>query len=446
MKLGSKKTNCWRGLFESAVIALDPRVQPNGDNKMEVEISLMIQLAAVEYPVIVDGGIVLLGYSTVLIPICHVDNQTILWHFESAKHNSQLKTNELRAVKGSWLRKPRLDDLLSEKALLGWCPEAVMLLGTGRLDRPVQWSDARTKHTTWNWKSANLQLVAQSASPLQIGGQAGVSFNRVVNTLQFSPASNYLKCLTSSSMEQMVIYDVSQQRAWLVPLACVLHQMLFEYWKKVPEPFRKDVIPAADPASNGPLASVAALRDNSGCVIQESGNEQLTVRDLILGFSANLSKTSLQKPHRSEIYGYEFMDIIMDSTKSELKRTKIEREGLSWISLLGKVNCLFCADLGDAIFGLRADIPSSPCNQLPMGLYWMATTMRSIDALAQRYGSNTGAPRRFSGRHFWILKGMPFQRCQHGTHSQDSCWKTGSFLQKLEATGLPYSTDGKSGT
>lgn len=38
----------------------------------------MLQLSAVKYPVLVDSGIVLLGYSTALIPIREIDDETIL--------------------------------------------------------------------------------------------------------------------------------------------------------------------------------------------------------------------------------------------------------------------------------------------------------------------------------------------------------------------------------
>lgn len=425
--------NCWCELFESAVIALDPKTQPGVTNMLEVDFNVLIQLAAVEYPVTVDSGIVLMGYSTAFIPIQQVNDETILWHLETAKHDSQFKTTELEAIKSTWLKRSRLEDLQSHITLVGWCPEAVTLLGTENMNKSVKWSNSKLKQSSWHWKGTNLQLVAQSAAPLQIGGQVGFSFDRTINTLRFSPLKNYLKCLNSASIEQIVLYDVSEHRAWLVPLICVLHQMLLVYWNNVPEEFRKADIPLAQPTSDGALASLAALRDDSNSVIEASESEQLTVRDLILGFSVNLSKTSLQPPRRAEIYGYEFMDIIMDSTKTELKRKHIDKGGLAWASLLNEVNCLFCSGLSDAIIGLRADTPNSPCNQLPLGLDWMAVSVRSIDALNRKQGGDgVGFLRQLSSQHFWLLKGAPFQRCQHGNDSAVSCWRTNSVLQEMQ--------------
>ena len=140
---------------------------------METNFRMLLQLAAVEYPVLVNGGLVLMSYSTALIPVKLVDTETILWHLETASNASQLKTTELRGIKGNWLKTTDLEDLQKKKALLGWRPEAVTLLGTGLLNT-VQWSAAKAKHSTWTWKGANLQFLASSTAPLQLGAQLGL--------------------------------------------------------------------------------------------------------------------------------------------------------------------------------------------------------------------------------------------------------------------------------
>lgn len=137
----------------------------------------------------------------------------------------------------------------------------------------MTWSDAKVKPITWHWKGANLQFLAQSAAPIQIGAQAGMSFDRTINTIKFTPAGNYLECLNSSSMEQIIIYDVSEGRAWLVPLICVLHHMLLAYSQTIPAGFGRQDIPRATPSSDGASSSWTALRDNGGYVI--SGWEKI---------------------------------------------------------------------------------------------------------------------------------------------------------------------------
>ncbi|KAL4922784.1 hypothetical protein BDW62DRAFT_171747 [Aspergillus aurantiobrunneus] len=422
---------CWFSLFDSAVIAAEAQTSIDQEMLLETEFHLMLQLAAVEYPVLVDKGLILMGYSTALVPVRLFDDETVLWHLETASHDSQLKVTELTSIKGSWLKTPKLEDLQSKKALVGWCPEAITLLGTGQLNTP-QWSNARTKKTTWSLKGGNLQFIATSTAPLQLGGQAGFTFDRAINTLRFNATSNYLKCLNSSAKDQIVLYDVTECRAWLVPLICVFHEMLLAYWRRIPSQYRHPDIPLASPMSNGAAATLAALRDSGSLTVEGAMEDRLTIRDLILGFSTNLSRATVQRPGRTEIYGYEFMDITMDARKGELKRKQISKEGLLWISLLEHVNCLFCCGIGDVIRGSKADIKDSPCNRLPKGHDWLAASMHSIEELNSRHGGNCAAgARRLSSQHYWFMTGSPFQKCDHIQGSQVSCWSSNPLLQNI---------------
>lgn len=251
--------------------------------------------------------------------------------------------------------------------------------------------------------------------------------------MKFSAGKNYQKCLTNSVKEQVVLYDVIESKAWLVPLICVFHEMLLAYWQKIPKAHQKGPIPLAVPSADGALASFDALSGSGGCIVEGSGEDQLTIRDLILRFSVNMSKTAICPPWRSKIYGYEFMDIVMDSPQGHLKENRTDKEGLAWISLLRQVNCFFCSGLGDAIAGLKANVRESPCNKLPKGFDWLATTMHSLDALNNRHGSqSTSIERRLADQLSWFMTGSPFQMCQHAIGSQVSCWNTSTFLQEIK--------------
>lgn len=155
--------SCWGGLFESAVIAVDPAsssVRPISNYWLDVSFDLMIQLSAVEYPLIIESGIILMGYSTALVPVRMVDDTHVLWHLEVAKHNAQLSVSELTAIQSCWLHVDNLDQLRAKKALVGWCPEAAVLLGTDKLSPNATWSDGKIKKTSWHWSGANLQFLA----------------------------------------------------------------------------------------------------------------------------------------------------------------------------------------------------------------------------------------------------------------------------------------------
>ncbi|CAG7964991.1 unnamed protein product [Penicillium salamii] len=428
----TRDNRCWHGLFNEAVIIPALGVKSQAPSRgLELDFMQMLRLSAVEYPVLVDSGLVLMGYSTVLIPTKETKDGMILWHLETANHESQFKISEIKATKRRWLKVNSLEYLQSKKALLGWCSKADILLGTDQMSLDVTWSDAKVKASTWHWKGANLQVLAQTAAPVQVGAQMGVSFDRSLNTVRFAPSDNYLRCLKNSAVEQVVLYDVNTQRAWLVPLISVLHHMLLVYSKGILTEHRGYDPPTTSIGDPDNFASLKALADNGEVVLEQSGGI-LTIRELIMGFSVNLSKTSLQKPVRSEIYGYEFMDILMGSPRSELKKGRVRKDGLAWSSLLDGINCLFCSDLGDAIVGRRVP-DSSPCNNVPMGSNFMVASMQSIDSLSTTHGAKSQPEfRKLSHTQFWQLSGSPFQEC--GEHCHGNCWVCPEFLQSIRAS------------
>jgi hypothetical protein len=67
------------------VVALEPenpqKVPVEG---LELVFNDMLLLAAIEYPSMVESGLVLMGYSTALIPIQETKDNFILWHLEIA--------------------------------------------------------------------------------------------------------------------------------------------------------------------------------------------------------------------------------------------------------------------------------------------------------------------------------------------------------------------------
>lgn len=427
--------SCWLRLFKTAVVAVEDHVHISEQRFLDMDFLHLLQLAAVEYPISVDTGLVLMGFSTALIPIQMVNDTTILWHLETGPPDAQLKVDELQATKTDWLKTTDFEDLRKRKAFLGWCSEAFTMLGTGQLDAP-QWSGARSKPSTWTWKGANLQAIATSTAPLQLGAQAGLHFERSPTTLQISPADNYLSCLRSSAKEQVILYGVDDSRAWLVPLICVLHEMLLANWRAIPDSYKRPGFPLATPSYDAASASLDALWADGGFAVAESPDDRQTIRDLIMGFSTNLSWASLHPPRGSEIYGYELMDLAEYCRRGELKKSRVSTQGQPWLPLLKGVNCFFCSGLGSVIRGSKARELDSPCNQLITGNHWLAASMHSLAQLHRQNGGGTAlAARRLSSEHCWLLTGSPFQSCEHVKESKASCWTSGGLLQGIEAAG-----------
>lgn len=93
---------CWTGLFGGAVVALEPdNPQKSPCRGLELAFNDMLLLAAVEYPVIFESGLILMGYSTALVPIQETEDNFILWHLEIADDHAQLKADRSNAPVGN---------------------------------------------------------------------------------------------------------------------------------------------------------------------------------------------------------------------------------------------------------------------------------------------------------------------------------------------------------
>ncbi|KAE8414275.1 hypothetical protein BDV36DRAFT_265802 [Aspergillus pseudocaelatus] len=74
---------CWSKLFEDAAVVVMPGKIFSG-GLLKMSFGTMIQVAAVKYPIGVDKGLVLMGYSTALVPIDTNAKGQVIWHLEVA--------------------------------------------------------------------------------------------------------------------------------------------------------------------------------------------------------------------------------------------------------------------------------------------------------------------------------------------------------------------------
>ncbi|KAL4932546.1 uncharacterized protein BDV17DRAFT_197936 [Aspergillus undulatus] len=424
---GDNIASCWHNLFETAVVVTQENSQSVLQYCLELHSGIMIQLAAVQYPVNVGRGLVLRGYSTALTPIERLSNRKIKWHLEVNTKGSQFKVSDLQMHEKKWYPTLASNDLRGT-ALLGWSSKAEVLLGTEMLPCQVTWSSTQRKYHRWELNNINLQAVAQSTVPFQIGGQAGFSFQRIPNTVRFSPSKNYAKLLVDSFNEPMILSDTVERRAWLVSKLSVFHHMVLAYCKSAGV---KENHPLASPEDDGGSASFRTLLEWSEKDLVGHGGVALRVHDLVLGFSASLSKTVVNPPKGAEVYGYEFMDIVHTTTAAELRKAHLKRDELVWKPLLKNIECLFCNNLGDAIVALRSSELSAPCNRLLKDRDLLAASMFCVDEISKREGIGNGtSTRRFPGSHLWELWGDPFTSCSHAGKAAD-CWNNNSFIQEI---------------
>ena len=164
--------DCWKQLFTSCTVAdiqslerlvlsrsseksqmIGQESEPFGEG-LETSFDLMVALSAVEFPVVVDGGVVFVGYDTILVPTAINDAGTAAqFHIittesrdeESRESVSAGQINPYQTNLGQRLFTSDASQFRRLRCFLGWCESAQINLGTQHLRADVGYSGCREK-------------------------------------------------------------------------------------------------------------------------------------------------------------------------------------------------------------------------------------------------------------------------------------------------------------
>jgi len=439
---------CWRPLFKSGVVAMRSceRKPPLSNNSspmgLEVSFELMVQLSAVEIPVLIDDGIVLVGYQTALVPISCSEN-FIQWHLETDE-GGQINPYELKATRKEWFRKRDWESFKSMRCFVGWCSSAHINLGTKVLTNKVGWSDSKSQKRTLHWSGISLGCQAATSNPMQVGFMAQANFSFVPNKVNFNPPKCFAKLLKDTSKQVAAVVDCLYDRSWIVPkLSLMLH--MAHAWS-VCNNLEPDPIPFACPAPDGSQAE-AVLRDSGDIVLLGRGQDTFTLRQLMLGLSVNLleSNRRTEDAASGKIYGFEFMDIVCEPPSGgNMKRIDVKSPGKCWLSVVNRADAVvLCANLGQAITPMDENNERNPsCNIMPPGCGYLAVPLSCLTYLIVQQGwqeSDLNAKQveafKISDDYFWKITGNPFEDCAHSGQQIQTCWERENLLQKLTKRG-----------
>jgi hypothetical protein len=140
-------TSCWQQLFRSSYIVEVDQLsltRPSQAKGLEVSFDLMMTLAAIESVVEIHGGIVFVGYHTVLFAE-EVQESWAQFHLETEK---EAQINPFAFKYGKNATTADYTKYKSLRCFLGWCGVAQIYLGTKELKADVRYSDARKKKTS----------------------------------------------------------------------------------------------------------------------------------------------------------------------------------------------------------------------------------------------------------------------------------------------------------
>ncbi|KAK3379017.1 hypothetical protein B0T24DRAFT_522674, partial [Lasiosphaeria ovina] len=237
---------CWKPLFPSAVMAVGfPVPACPGTRGLRIPFDAMLEMAGILYDVALEdedgntAGIYFDGISYTLYPTTYIkDQNAIQWHLvskgrllESANDHSVAPDSGTRP---RWERISNLETLANSTAILGYCGDVQIQLGTAAraqyhsnimpslstVERPpVEIASGSgtvgfslfgiTVSTSGNWRTRNAQRVSRDSRELD----------------------DYVALLDSSEKRAVILYDTAdgKEKAWMVPeLSLILE--LFNIW------------------------------------------------------------------------------------------------------------------------------------------------------------------------------------------------------------------------
>ncbi|KAI4188248.1 MAG: hypothetical protein LQ346_005356 [Caloplaca aetnensis] len=374
---------------------------------LEISPVLMANLAGTVMVVEFQGGLILKGLSTALIPVNYCnDGAAVQWHLHYSESADGFMTG-LDEIE-DYLKIQDPATLFQKTAYLGWCKHASVLLGTNQLD-----------YTTVNWSSPAPEQSKVAISGFSLGlASNGLGIFGPSATMNFAIArsqrTRYVDIeqqledrLRLSTTKPALLYDTSSQRAWLIPVTCLLLQMMHlrhhQMTSRVPSN-STTTMPYAESTEEGGLEAYrilsAYLQPDSGATpLGDHAAWRETLARLYTGLdmahkNAIDSKTGPLHDN-SEIFGFELLDIVLAESPFRFSQRKVQKQSGGWAPIGQKVGyVLFCSGLGDAL------VPSNRrgnnqncehCSRVPPGYDFLSAYVACFRETLARQGEHAGA-------------------------------------------------------
>lgn len=345
--------SCWHKLFKAGfIVSSDVPLEGRGQG-LEISFDDMANLAAAVLEVEINGVPVLVGQSTMLIPVEHLETG-IQWHLEiwesglmdPAKGESLLSILE----KHPKTLKEDMAVLRQKKAFLGWSSSQTpvqVILGTQQASEACQSlrssgaDHIRPKVTEGTDDEMACELKFRF---LALRGGRKIRWGQFnVQTLSFTVARAFDMVLQAPGDKSAAVYDTATRRGWLLPRLDVLLHMVHVRLRQ-----ERDSLVGY---SNPQRSARDVLDDHRDIIVRG-----LSLQDFVLGLSTGLDATTnglRQHVRRDEsrLIGVELFDLAFSEQGGplELKRAKLAKSACGWAGLLDYSWVLFCAGLGEAI-------------------------------------------------------------------------------------------------
>ncbi|KAH8762401.1 hypothetical protein BGZ57DRAFT_725703, partial [Hyaloscypha finlandica] len=182
-----------------------------------------------------DGGLIVEGLRTVLIPMEIISqdepDEAIQWHLE---YKRQLKDPELRSlseifatVPGSkWYKSHDPNELFRKRCFLGWAEEVAVMIGTEQFSASEVFP-SKAKQTSKTCRVDKSHAISIGLTGVGINLNAGKAWQKAArpSTIAWDRCKGIRDTLSDEHRYSLLIYDTNQQIGWLLPRLSVILYM-----------------------------------------------------------------------------------------------------------------------------------------------------------------------------------------------------------------------------
>jgi hypothetical protein len=429
--------DCWQLLLDSCIVVdrgPERKPRPSFGKGIQLSFDLMATLAGVEFSMVIDKGVLFVGYQSVLIPV-KVEGNFSQFHLMTTQ-NGQI--DPYKCVSEIQERYICTDPTYLKRTtcFLGWCNVAQINLGTKALISQVGYSNGRARETSLELNGFKLSVIG-SAPTNATGVKIQTNYTFRTHRVHFEPSSIYKKLLVDTSHQLALIYDSTEKRSWIVPKLSLLLHMVHAYILTIPG-ISDDQVPFVEPYTD-PNQIVDKVFGMGGENYGDA-DQPFLFRNLMVGFNLNLIATTrnIQKSSGNTLNGYELWDIVGEHDRGAcMQYVKVLRKRSNWIDLANLVDSVIvCSRFGDAITPSKStgDRRNSLCDSIPQGFDYLATTGQCLKQLLKQEYRSIGdgtTTFSFSDGLLWRIKGNLVQKCCHKDGSTATCWERPDIFQEL---------------
>ncbi|KAI9729246.1 MAG: hypothetical protein M1834_007038 [Cirrosporium novae-zelandiae] len=353
----TRENLCWNTLFKGTVIAEGfPIPQRNGQVVgIELPFQMMVNLSRISYAAIYDNKVVLSGFSTMLFP-------TAIEPIPG-EQDSISTADALEASDKTWIEISDAALLQEARTFLGFCRKANIHLGTKSNYADIDYSSLQNCRP-------NLGVSIHSMGI----GSSRIGFFGVMPTVETRyPSSskemranikqdNFDDIISWMRLQPTILYDSSNQRAWLVSMISVTLHMVHKWIERNAQNVK---LPYAHPTWNGTQEAYNILTQNRNLELRRSSGtaKPYRLRDLVKRLWAFLHACDNGRPGTGRrpslntegghprVFGWEFMDIVEARATAylEMRQETLNNGGCGWDLLTRDVLVLTFQNLADVI-------------------------------------------------------------------------------------------------